>query len=191
MQLALSLFTKIGTLAQTAVGGVAGSAAASTGAALVGTAVSTVGAVSALSMQKAAMDQAAQVEEQNALLARERGQARAQDQDFELAALLSEDQATYSTSGLATGSGSFMATRSRRQVIGRTSRLRAIYDAELQGINAESRAAADRTEARSFGTQSVFRLVSGGLDLGNDLLSGAAMTRTGVAANTQRRRVAI
>jgi hypothetical protein len=142
-------------------------------------------------MQASAMRDAAKIEEANAQRATARGQADAQDADFELVALLGENLAEQGASGLQTNSGSFVRTRARRQVIGRTNRRRIIDDAGRQAQSARNRAGTARANAKGKMFESVFAVASGTVDLGNDLIGGANLARRTATGSTNRTRIAI
>ena len=192
MQLGMALFTKIGTTLAASVGlEVAGTAAASTGASVVSTAVSTAGTVAAMNMQASALEEAAKFEEQQAKRVVAAGFAEAKDADFEIALAMSQEQASQGASGLAINSGSFVRRRERQAVIGRANRHRIVQDAVLQGRGAQNRASVNRTEARLRGFESAYTIAAGGLQLGADLIEGAALYREGETARTQQRRIRI
>ena len=186
MQLALTAFGSLGAAA-----GAGATTAASTGAALAGTAISTFSTIAAIGANKAIAKQAAEVEEQNAKIALESGQIRAQDGDFEAASVLSDLTARQGNSGLAVGSGSFVRSRNRYRTINRTSRLRTIYDSEVEAVSASNRAASEDIRVASLSSEGRFAALAGAGNFAGDLLNDAVLTRSGTISATNRRRISL
>ncbi len=183
---AATLFAPIGSFF-----GVSGAGAATAGLGITSSLIGGVAQFAALSSQSAALEEAARVEEANAKLAIQRGQIDAQDADFELAAILAENEAQQASSGILTGSGSFRRVRTRVNTIGRANRQRIIQDSSIQANNAQARANSRRSQSRSSRLESAFSLVSTGINIGSGLIDGANLSAREQISSTNRRRVAI
>jgi len=175
------LFTSLGTAA-----GVGGPAAAATGAKLFSTVVSGLGQISAARYNAAVLRRNQAIEENNARRVRDAGAMRAQDADFEAAAVFGDIIATQGASGFRFGSGSFQARRSKNRITASINRGRIYDDASIEAQSTDERARAFGEEARFEDQKGFFALLSMGGNLGSDLISGANLNSK-IAADRLRR----
>lgn len=121
-----------------------------------------------------------QISEDNARRAIERSQVEQQESDMTSLAFLGAQEAMQGASGLSLGGGSQKLARKSAKTLGRLDALRIRQGGELE-------AHAHRTEGVNFGTQAAMAkqqgsnaLLSGFINAGSTLMTGAARTmRTG------------
>lgn len=159
-----------------AIGGAAGSVGT-----LLGAGSSILGGISGMQAsryQAAVADANAKVAEANAQRATQQSQAAAQQQDDATAALLGEQMAAQSASGLSLGGRSQIMTRKRAKQLGRqdTLNIREQGDYEVQGFRQESaNQTASAGMARASGMSS---LIGGFLGGASSLIGGATTVKS-------------
>lgn len=116
------------------------------------------------------------IAEENARRAIERSQVEQQSQDALTLAMLGEQEAVQSASGLSVNSKSFKDTRRAARILGRMDALNVRQAGEIEAYNY-------RTDAANFGAQSGIHraegrnaLLSSFLDVGKSLVGGAKTT---------------
>lgn len=109
----------------------------------------------------------------NANRAIERSQVEQVDQDMQTLAMLGEQQAEQSASGLSLGSRSFRLTRKSARDLGRLDALNVRQAGELEAYAYKTDAANFKASASAARVQGRNSLVSGFLGAGQSLVSGA------------------
>ena len=119
----------------------------------------------------------AEIAEQNAQRAEDVGQIEAQEQDFLTLSMLGTQESRQAASGLS-GRSQQLARKTARE-LGRRDALNITADASVRAFNFRTEAADRRSEARVARLSGDNALLSGFLDAGSTLISGAARTRRG------------
>lgn len=159
--------------ALTAVGSSTALAVASTAIGVAGAVAESRANAAELSYRGAIATRQAQLEEQNAAMVRQAGAVTAQDQDFEAAAIMADELATMSSRGFVVNSPSYARRRNQQAALARRDRLRTVIDANNQAASASNRAATARAEGAQARAGQRNNRISGILNIGSSLISGA------------------
>lgn len=159
------------------------------GATLLGTAVTTLGAIqqSKFKANIAKMNQ--QINEDNAERAVNRGRIEAQDEAFRAQEILGAQLSEQAASGLSTRSGSFALARKSEEELARRNTLNIVQASELERFGFLTDAAVNRVErklAKKAGKQAIVSgalsavsSIAGSTAFGQSAIGSAATTRKG------------
>lgn len=144
-----------------------------------GTALSAFGAIqsgiagaNAASYQAQVAEFNAKIATDNARMARERSQEQQMEQDTLTLGQLGEQEAIQSATGLS--GRSQMLTRKAAIQLGRQDALRVIKSGEMDAWNFENQASAARAESSAYSARASSSMLSGFLNAGSSLISGAS-----------------
>ena len=168
-----------------AVGGSAPLVGAATAIGAAGAVVNTISTIQAGRTQAAILQRQAQLDRENAERVRQAAAVQAQDQDLEAAAIIGNEIATAGASGFELSSGSLRRRERSLRVLATRDRLRTIHDGEIQAQGLEE--GADITSIRASAARPSFLTVAtGGLEIGESLISGANLASSLNARRVQR-----
>lgn len=171
--------------AMTAFGSSTALAVASTGLGVVGS-LAEMGAARAEAGYRAALlTRQAVLDTRNAEMVQKSGQIQAQDQDFEAASIMADEIATMAGRGFNINSPSYIRRRDQTAALARRDRLRLVTDANNQAASSRNRAATSRLEASQARSAGRNATVSGVLNIGSSLISGARLSSELAARRVQ------
>jgi hypothetical protein len=142
----------------------------------VGTVLSGISAYGAAQYQQRVGEMNAEIAEDNATRARERAQVEAQEQDDQTRALLGQQLAAQSASGLDIGGRSQILTRKAARRLGRKDALNVAQAGEIEAYNYRVEAANQRASANLAGAQGQSSLLASFIGAGQSLIGGAKST---------------
>lgn len=141
-----------------------------------GTILSGVSAYSAAQYQKRVGEMNAKIAEQNAQRAISRSQVEQEEQDDQTRALLGQQLAAQSASGLDIGGRSQILTRKAARELGRKDALNVRQAGDIEAYNYKVDAVNQRASAQLAGQQGMGSLLSGFIGAGQSLMGGARST---------------
>lgn len=150
---------------------------------MAGTAVSTLGAMSAASAAAQQDMNNAAIADANAKEAAFEAQVAAQEGDFAANQELGMLLASGGASGLNLGSGSAFLTRRSKEELASKDRARTIHAGEIEKLNLQQQGADYRSSAKNNSRSGFFSAVAGGFDLGTSYISSAAKVTARKAAS--------
>lgn len=142
---------------------------------VVGSLVSTVGAISQASYQAAVARNNAEIARQNAGLAAERTQEQAKSNDEKTAALIGEQLAVQSASGLDSSKGSTLRVRQSTNRLGRQDTLNIRKQGSYDIQNYLQQAANFDAEAGAASTNTALAGLSGAVDVASGLMKSPSL----------------
>lgn len=154
--------------------------------AVAGTALSGLAQFQASRAQEAILKRQAQVAEINAQQAVASSQVAQQDRDFNALQEIARVEAGQGASGFSFGSGSFGRSREQLRTLARRDSLRIRQQGDAEAQNFRTQGASARAQAKLESRSRMFNLVSTGLGIGNDLLTGAARVNQRRASDIRR-----
>lgn len=162
-----------------AIGGLVGGGGGGLGAALgaVGSIVSGLAGFGAASYQAKVAKMNQDIANENAVKAMDQGAKNAMEQDIQTRAMLGEQLAAQSASGLSVGGRSQMLTRKAAQELGRRDRLNVIEDARSTAYNFRTDAANARAQGKMSMFEGVNSLIGGFINAGGSLIGKSTSTR--------------
>jgi hypothetical protein len=148
---------------------------------VVGTVVSGVGTYMAAQSNAAIQEYQAKVADRNVKQARVNASAAQQEQDQKNRALLGQQLAQQSASGVDVGVGSPKLTRVNARQLARMDALRVHQQGEMTATNFETQAAGARMQADAYQQGGMFGLLSSFLDAGTVITKAAATGFSGAS----------
>lgn len=162
--------------AAAAAGGGSALSTLGTIASIGGTVLSGVSAYGAAQYQASIGEMNAKIAEENADRARERAAIEAQEQDDTTLALLGQQEAAQSASGLSLGGRSQMLTRKAARELGRKDALNVRQGGEIEAYNYGVDAANQRAGAEAAKSQGIGALLGSFLGASKSLIGGSRST---------------
>lgn len=139
------------------------------------TGVSVIGGLAQARFQGQVADNQAQLLEQQATQARQRGEIEQQETDFAALAEISRNQARRAGSGFELGSTSFNRARRVETLLARRDALRVRDNAEREALSLQSGAATAKAESQGAKRAGLFNAVGGAFTFGSDLIGSATL----------------
>ena len=143
----------------------------------IGSLVSGVAGFMAAQSQAAVMRMNAQISQDNARRSIERSQIEQVNQDIQTRAMLGEQLAAQSASGIDVGAGSAMRTRLSARELGRLDALNVRQAGELEAFDHKASAASLRAQASGTSAQGAFGLLGSFLNAGSIITSAKPVAR--------------
>lgn len=142
-----------------------------------GSIVSGVAGMAAANYQAKVARMNAEISRDNAQRSIQEAQLRQIEQDNQTRALMGEQLAAQSASGLSLGGRSQMLTRKSAAQLGRKDALNVRYQGEVESTNYENQARGHEASAQMYKSQGINSLIGGFFDAGSSIIGGAKPSR--------------
>lgn len=172
-----------------AIGSFVGSAGLGSILQLGGALVSGIGALGAANYQAQVAENNAMIAEENAAKASQQAQLQQIQSDREIAALMGQQEAVQSASGLNTTGRSQVLTRRRTARIGRQDAVNIIEAGRTETRNFQQQAASFRGEAQMARRAGLFNAIGAGIGGMTSLVGGASGSRSTTAQRFRNNRI--